>query len=206
VFGSRDARAHATELVDARSRIAELEERLAEVSSRDMVVPDLLSLVAFRGRLEVDVERAHRHGRPLAVALVDIDGFRDLNLKHGYAAGDAVLAAVGAAITRCVRSSDIACRTGGDEFAVLFSEAPSSPAVRAIERVITELAVVEAGGVNGVSASAGVAELTASERPEALLAHARDGLEAARSEGGGRVRAAAPNGTAGSRPVGSSVT
>ncbi len=141
---SREAKAQATELAVARARIAELEERLAEVSSRDTVVPGLLSLAAFRGQLEVDVQRAHRYGRALSVALIDVDRFRCLNLEHGYAAGDAVLAAVGAAIARSVRGSDLACRTGGDEFAVLFTETDSSAAARAMERVVLELRNVDA--------------------------------------------------------------
>jgi diguanylate cyclase (GGDEF)-like protein len=190
VRGSREAKAQAVELADARARIAELEERLADVSSRDPVVPGLLSLSAFRAQLEVEVQRAHRYRRSLSVALLDVDNFRDLNLSHGYAAGDAILAAVGKAIVRGVRGSDLVCRTGGDEFAVLFSETPLAQAERAIERVIAELGGVEAAGTRGLSAAAGVAELGGTEGPEILLARARDGLEAARTGGGGRVAVA----------------
>ncbi len=203
---SRESKARTAALAIARARVAELEERLADVSSRDGVVPGLLSLAAFRGELEVDVQRAHRHGRALSVALIDVDRFRHLNLEHGYVVGDAVLAAVGAAIARSVRGSDLACRTGGDEFAVLFTETGSSAAARAMERVILELRHIDAEQVSEVSASAGVAELLDSEGPEALLARARDGLEMARSDGGGRVFAAGADGTAQSRPVDSSVT
>src|SRR3954467_9422320 len=91
---AREARVQASELVAARARIAELEERLAKVSSRDAIVPGLLSLAAFRAQLEVDVERAQRYDRALSLALVDIDRFRYVNLMRGYAVGDAVLAAV----------------------------------------------------------------------------------------------------------------
>ena len=62
------------------------------------LTPSLLSLSAFRTQLELDVARAQRYERPLTVALLDIDRFRQLNLEHGYAAGDAVLAAVGGLI------------------------------------------------------------------------------------------------------------
>jgi diguanylate cyclase (GGDEF)-like protein len=206
VRASREAKAQASELAAARARIAELEEHLAAVSSRDTVVPGLLSLSAFRGQLEVDVQRAHRYGRALSVALVDVDGFRRVNLEHGYAAGDEVLTGVGAAIVRSVRGSDLACRTGGDEFAVLFTETDSDAAARAMERVIVELRTVEVGRAGEVSASAGVAELFASEGPEALLARARDGLEMARSDGGGRVFAAGADGAARSRPLNPSAT
>ncbi len=149
---SREAKARAAALAVARARVAELEERLAEVSSRDTVVPGLLSLAAFRGQLEVDVKRAHRYGRALSVALIDVDRFRHLNLEHGYAVGDAVRAAVGAAIARSVRGSDLACRTGGDEFAVLFTETGSGAAARAMERVALELATrAFAAGADGAA-------------------------------------------------------
>jgi diguanylate cyclase (GGDEF)-like protein len=190
VRATREAKAQAGELVAARARIAELEERLAKVTSRDPIAPGLLSLAAFRAQLEVDVERAHRYDRALSLALVDIDRFRYLNLKHGYATGDVALAAVGTAIAGGVRGSDLACRTGGDEFAVLFSDTPSEPASRAVERIIVELEDVEVGEIRGLGASAGIAELTGGESPEALLARARDGLESARALGGGRVSVA----------------
>jgi len=190
VRAAREAKVQASELVAARARVAELEERLAKVSSRDAIVPGMLSLAAFRAQLDVDVERAHRYDRALSLALVDIDRFRHVNLKHGYATGDAVLGAVGTAVASGVRGSDLACRTGGDEFAVLFSETDSDAASRAIERIIVQLEDIEAAGIRGFSASAGVAELTAGEGPEALMARARHGLESARSRGGGRVSVA----------------
>jgi diguanylate cyclase (GGDEF)-like protein/putative nucleotidyltransferase with HDIG domain len=196
VRASREAKAQATKLATARAHIADLEDRLTKVSSRDAVVPGLLSLAAFRGQLEVDVQRAHRYGHALSVALIDVDRFRYLNLKHGYEAGNAVLSAVGAAVASGVRGSDLTCRTGGDEFAVLFGETTSAPAAGAIERVIVELEDIEAGEIRGLSASAGVAELTASDGPETLLARARDGLESARSGGGGRVSVAPIGGAA----------
>jgi diguanylate cyclase (GGDEF)-like protein len=192
---SRETKAQAGELAIAQARIAELEGRLARQASRDVVVPRLLSLAAFRAQLDVDVQRAHRYGRSLSVALIDVDRFRYLNLKHGYAAGDQVLAAVGAAIAVGVRGADLACRTGGDEFAILFAETPSGSATQAIERVIYELEDLEVAGFRGVSASAGVAELTASEGPAALLARARDALELARSDDGGRVSVASAGDT-----------
>ena len=60
---------------------------LTRLSQRDPLIPSLLSLSAFRTQLELDVARAHRNQRPLTVALLDIDRFRQLNLEHGYAGG-----------------------------------------------------------------------------------------------------------------------
>ena len=76
---------------------------LARASSRDPISSQLLTLRTFRTQLELDVQRAERYGRPLAVAVLDIDRFRQFNLEHGYGAGDLVLARVGGAITAAIR-------------------------------------------------------------------------------------------------------
>jgi diguanylate cyclase (GGDEF)-like protein len=104
----------------------------------------LLSLRAFRTQLELDVARADRYGRSLSVALMDIDRFRKLNLEHGYANGDAVLEALGQLIAERTRDNDLACRMGGDEFAILFSETEGEQALEAVERILLELEDLEA--------------------------------------------------------------
>ena len=117
-----DRKQLAEQLAAAQSRIGKLEGELARLSLRDPLTPSLLSLSAFRTQLELDVARAQRYERPLTVALLDIDRFRNLNLAHGYAAGDAVLAAVGGLIAAEIRVHDLACRMGGDEFGLLLPE------------------------------------------------------------------------------------
>jgi diguanylate cyclase (GGDEF)-like protein/putative nucleotidyltransferase with HDIG domain len=175
------------ELAAARGRISELEAELGRRGSRDSLTGSLLTLRAFRAQLDLDVRRAQRYRRPLSVALLDIDGFRGVNRDAGYAAGDELLTAVGMAIDRTTRAHDLACRTGGDEFAILLAETAATDACVAAERLLLELEEVTLGQVRGVSASVGVADLTAAVTPEGLLAAAREGLEAARAAGGGRV-------------------
>lgn len=171
------------ELGAARQRIGELEEQLARVSRRDPLIPSLLSLGAFRTQLELDVARAHRNERPLTVVLLDIDRFRQLNLEHGYAAGDAVLAAVARLIAEQTGVYDLACRMGGDEFAFVHPETGAT-AHDAIERLLVELEDLEAGGIRGISASVGIAALAMGDKPESVLAAARAALEQARARGG----------------------
>ena len=172
------------ELAAARQRVGELEEELIRVSQRDPLIPSLLSLGAFRTQLELDVARAHRYARPLTVALLDIDRFRHLNLERGYAAGDAVLVAVGGLIAQRTRVHDLACRMGGDEFGFLLPETDAIAAQQSIERILVELEDLEAGGVRGVSVSVGIAALEIGGKPESVLAAARAALEQARTGGG----------------------
>ena len=153
------------QLAAARARITELEGELTRCAGRDHLAQSLLSLRAFRTQLEVDVQRAQRYGRPLTLALLDLDRFRYTNLKHGYGAGDLVLGAVGGLIAERTRGHDLGCRTGGDEFAILFPETAPEEAIEAIERILVELEDVEAGGIRGISASAGVASLASGQTP-----------------------------------------
>lgn len=184
------------QLAAARQRVTELEAELSRLEQRDPLTQSLLSLSAFRTQLELDVARAHRYGRPLAVALIDIDRFRHLNLQHGYAAGDAVLVAVGGLIAERTRVHDLACRTGGDEFALLLPETGAQAALEAIERILLELEGVEAEGVRSVSVSVGIAGLEPAQTPEALLAAAGSALEQARAGGGGQAGVAGTGGGA----------
>jgi diguanylate cyclase (GGDEF)-like protein len=177
----------AAELVAARARIAELEAMLAGGPARDAVSPQLITLRVFRAQLELDVQRAARYRRPLAAARLDIDSFRTFNLTYGYGAGDRVLSGLGAAIAAAIRTSDVACRIGGDEFAILFTETDAAGAEDAIRRILGSLENFEADGVPGQSVSVGIAMLESGQSPEALLAAAGSALETARAAGGNRT-------------------
>jgi diguanylate cyclase (GGDEF)-like protein len=187
VFVSRDRDRLAGELAAAQARVAALEAELGRRSNRDPVSGGLLTLRAFRVQYEFDVARAQRYARPLAVALIDLDGFRQVNLEHGYSTGDAVLAEVGATIDAHTRGPDLACRIGGDEFAILFAKTEVSGAVEAVQRIIAALEDIEVGSLRGIGASAGVASLDATQSPEALLAAARSAVERARTAGGAQT-------------------
>jgi two-component system cell cycle response regulator len=134
------------ELAVARRRIAALEAQLTERDARDPLTGSLLTLRAFRAQLDLDVRRAQRYRRPLSIALLDVDRFRAVNAASGYAAGDELLGAVGEAIARSTRAHDLACRTGGDEFAVLLAETPASDGRVALERLLRELEDVQVAG------------------------------------------------------------
>jgi diguanylate cyclase (GGDEF)-like protein len=187
MFAWREKARLSAELTATKQRVSELESELERVSSRDSISDELLTLRVFRTQLELEVQRAERYGRPLAVAMVDIDGFRKFNLKHGYAAGDQALAGVGAAIARGTRSNDLACRIGGDEFVILFPETEHTGAHEAVSRILISLENLEAGGVRGHSVSAGIAMLEPGGTPETLLAVASTALEMARAAGGGQA-------------------
>jgi len=175
------------QLAEARQRASGLEAELSRAASHDALTATMLTLRTFRVRLELAMRGARPGGSPLSVALLDIDGFRQINLAHGYATGDRVLAGVAEMISALTGVRDLACRMSGDAFAVALQETEPAAAKEAAERLLLELEDLDAGAVRGVSASVGIAELRPKETPERLLANAEAALDAARSEGGGRV-------------------
>jgi diguanylate cyclase (GGDEF)-like protein/PAS domain S-box-containing protein len=94
---------------------------------REMALRDGLTGLYNRRYLEDalnrEIHRAERSGNPLAVIMIDIDNFKQFNDRHGHDAGDFVLSALARAIARNIRPSDLACRYGGEEFAVVLPEA-----------------------------------------------------------------------------------
>lgn len=93
-----------------------------EILAQEDGLTGLLNARTFRQRCDAIFMLAKRHGRPLAVGYLDLDGFKGVNDSHGHAVGDEVLKAVASALSKRLRASDLGSRLGGDEFAVLLPE------------------------------------------------------------------------------------
>ncbi|MEA2255712.1 MAG: hypothetical protein QOG35_1757 [Solirubrobacteraceae bacterium] len=140
---------------------------------------------AFTRRLAEEVHRAARYDQRFALAVLDVDGFKALNDRHGHLAGDAALQAIGEVLRQTLRRSDCAFRLGGDEFAVLLEQAGAEDAIHAVDRIGAGIAAVEAGPGHMLRASFGIAlaELTAD--PGALLQAADTAMYEAKRAGEG---------------------
>lgn len=93
-------------------------EEIVSLSLRDGLT-GLFNHTYFYQQIDFEVRRYLRYGAPLSLMLIDIDGFKEVNDLYGHRQGDRVLAALGRILRREARDSDISCRYGGDEFAVI---------------------------------------------------------------------------------------
>jgi len=129
-------------------------------------------------------------GRGLAVLVIDLDRFKDVNDTHGHAHGDEVLRIVAARLAAEVRPTDTLARTGGDEFVLLCPNTDPHDAVTVAERVVRVLSepIAINGTVVGVGASIGVAHTpSATSHSDHLLIEADRAMYAAKQTGGGVV-------------------
>lgn len=115
----------------------------------------------FAERLEEEMARSERYGLPLALVLLDLDGFKAANDRLGHIAGDRVLRAVADVLRSKVRVMDVVARFGGDEFAVLLPNTESTGAAILGERLRLGIANAALGGASPgeVTASVGIASI-----------------------------------------------
>ena len=170
----------AVELEASRARIADLEARV-DIDP----LTDVLNRRGFERELKRSLAYVKRYGTSAALIYLDLDGFKPVNDRHGHAAGDAVLKAVAAALTRNVRASDVVARVGGDEFAVLLwnvGEAAAAAKAAALESAVYATAVSWSASTFVVGASAGVTALGPLDAPAEVLARADAAMYARKAE------------------------
>ena len=176
--------------------------RKLQITLEQMVVSDPLTGLHNRrylmDRMLQEMQRSDRHGEPLALAMIDLDAFKPINDQFGHVLGDKVLRAVGSAITKSVRVSDIAARYGGDEFAVILPQTPAEGAMRVCERLLRNISEIvlqdETGRTFRITASLGLAYYPADdvETPEDLVHSADGALYGAKRSGKNRYTAVRP--------------
>ena len=113
--------------------------------------------------------------------MLDLDDFKRINDRVGHLAGDAVLAEVAARIRGCVRSTDIGCRVGGDEFAVILPESTRGDADHLAARIERAVASEPIAKVGTLKISGGVAELSPDDTASDLFERADEDLYRAKA-------------------------
>jgi diguanylate cyclase (GGDEF)-like protein len=154
----------------------------------------LLNAATWEREAGAEVARAVRTSSPLAVALLDLDRFKQINDNYGHLTGDDVLRKIAATMTGVLREYDLAGRFGGEEFVMLLPQTRAPDAFRIAERVRAHVARLPIATVNGepvtVTVSIGVAALDAGSSRELteLLAAADAALYRAKASGRDQVQ------------------
>jgi diguanylate cyclase (GGDEF)-like protein len=144
----------------------------------------------FHDTLGREVSRAHRYDRKLALVVFDIDDFKAINERVGHLAGDAVLSQLAERVRSVVRNADIACRVGGDEFAVILPESALADAEQLYRRLQFAVATKPTGPAERLHLSAGIAELTPEDDAVSFFERADEALFRAKQTGKSQAVAA----------------
>jgi diguanylate cyclase (GGDEF)-like protein len=168
------------------------------METREHSVRDSLTGCSNRGHgietLDGELRRARRSRQPLSILMFDIDHFKTINDELGHLRGDDLLRAVGAQLTRVLRSTDVRCRYGGDEFLIILPDTPligAQQVAESVRREVATLAMVAGGQTIPVTVSVGVAAAGRSELGVAdLIKRADDALYQAKRTGRDRCSVA----------------
>jgi diguanylate cyclase (GGDEF)-like protein len=141
----------------------------------------------FHETLQREVARAQRYDRSLALVVFDLDDFKAVNDRIGHLAGDGVLAEAADRVRDVVRHADVACRIGGDEFAVLLPESSLGDADQLYRRLEQAVSARPLGQAGRLHLSAGVTELRPDDDAISFFERADEALYRAKASGKGTV-------------------
>ncbi len=177
-------------LEDARKN-AEMDELRHRATHDDRT--NLLRPLEFNTQLRGHASAADRHGLDLALLLIDLDRFGQINKEFDHTVGDRIIERVGAVIRGALRVEDVAGRLGGDEFGVLLPYTRKVDAASVVQRLLSEIRALSgpaqgAGREVAVSASIGFETFSGRDLDsvETLRAHAEAALRHAKHQGGDR--------------------
>lgn len=181
---------------DVKDQLCKIEEERQELAERVRVDPltGAANRLALDERLHQEMERMRRHGRPVSLAMVDLDRFKDINDKFGHVIGDKCLKEVVSRLSKGLRANDLLTRYGGEEFVVVLPETDAEQGREAAEKLrglISGTEFMVRGGKLPVTVSIGVAQARPQDTSGSdLLSRADRALYDAKEGGRNRVAVA----------------
>lgn len=172
------------------AQLSDANQKLEEISRRDPLT-NLLNRRGIFERLGVELSRSER-GHPLAILLVDLDGFKIVNDRYGHVEGDRLLEDIAKALGRSTRASDAVGRYGGDEFLIVLADTRLEDAQATVDRLVERVRQVGSQRFpsSPVTASGGLAVAVEGEDPIKLIERADAAVYDAKRRGGDGIRSA----------------
>ncbi len=197
----------AAPLTDDEGQVVAAVETLVDLTDKRRLEDDLRRLTVtdeltglynqrfFYATLAREMETARRYGQPLCLIMADLDEFKAFNDRYGHVEGDRVLAAAAQSLRELVRATDLACRYGGEEFAVLLPRTEVEEALQVAERVrqgIANLTFSPLGSgakplTGQVTASVGLAQFQDGLSTHEMVRRADKAMYEAKTQGKNRV-------------------
>ena len=181
----------ARRLVHNHGSLAEQRHKLEQLASTDMLT-GLPNRFHFLNRAQQSLAMAARYNDPVSCFLLDIDYFKSINDRFGHGAGDQALCKIGEVIESVIRDCDLACRFGGEEFAILLPRTDFEGALSVAERLLAELRAIDLQFGDEpyvMTASIGISERHANETVSinSLIKRADTALYRAKENGRDRI-------------------
>ena len=191
VSGDTEARLPETgrgrEVAHAFNRLAARVEELQTQATTDPLT-GLSNRRHFEQELEVELKRAKRTSKPVALMVLDFDGFKEINDAQGHPFGDQILRSAAEALLETVRATDVLARVGGDEFAFILPETDATRAEIVAERARAAMRTAQPSGFE-LTCCAGIASYPRdAQDTQTLLACADGSLYWAKHSGRGQTR------------------
>ena len=191
----RELESEITRRLKLEMALRESEKKYKDLSITDDLT-ELYNVRYFEDRLNGEIDRTTRYGRPLSMILLDIDDFKNYNDSYGHTEGNKVLSALGTVVRGCIRRTDTAFRYGGEEFTIILPETPITGAVGVAERIregfASESFSPKPDEVVRATVSLGVCQYEPDEDVESFIRRADSAMYEAKQQGKNRVSVANP--------------
>lgn len=182
----RSAASIEEEVDSSFGRLVDMVDRLGEQAETDALT-GALNRYGFSEVFQREMARAQRHRRPMSLVMFDIDRFNRVNQDHGHAAGDMLLRDLVGLILRNVRTEDLLCRWGGEEFVLLAPETDAPHALAMANKLCQLVAEHRFAKLPGQAVSAGVAQYLPNDTLDECVQRADLALQRAREQGRNRA-------------------
>ena len=183
----RDEKLHLSSVNNLLQSKALQLEQLATVDK----LTSLYNRVKFEQKLKEEISRVQRYNsEPFSVVLFDVDNFKQINDTYGHITGDIVLQRIAGVVKNTIRTTDLACRWGGEEFIIIYPHTNISQAHEASEKIRKLIHALTFDSIKNVSCSFGIAQFQTDDTLQSLLARADQAMYQAKKGGKNRVEIA----------------